>query len=148
MAITVVPTTEQILIKVGDGASPEVFAHPCMINLTRDISFSHNYQEDEIPDCDTPSNPHSIKRQIRSIDLTVTGNGKIDAAGIDTYLDWAHDGTQKNVQIQIGPSTSGRTISGAFFCQWGVNGEPKSNGECSLTLTPVDTGALTIAAVA
>tara|TARA_R100001086_G_scaffold6621_1_gene4036 strand:+ start:566 stop:1018 length:453 start_codon:yes stop_codon:yes gene_type:complete len=149
MAITKVPAGSQVLIKVGDGASPEVFAHPCLVNLSREISFSHNYQEQEIPVCEDTDQPHSIERQVRSVDMTVTGSGVLDAAGIDEYLDWCIEGTQKNVQIQIGPSTSGRTITGAFFCQFNVSGEVKQSAECSITLTPVSTLAanLVVAAV-
>jgi len=147
MAITVVPAGSQVLIKVGDGGTLENFAHPCLLNLSRDISYSHNYEEDEIPDCDTPAKPHAIHRQVRSIDLTVTGSGKLDAAGIDAYLDWCAEGAQKNVMLQIGPSTSGRTITGAFYCQFSVTGEVKKNADCSISLTPVNTGDLSIAAV-
>ena len=110
MAIDVVPTEAEVLVKVGDGASVETYTHPCLINLDRSMNVSHNYEEDEIPNCDTPANPHDIERKIRSRDFIVSGTGKLDAAGIDEYLDWAMDGTQKNVQMSLGPSTTGRTI--------------------------------------
>jgi hypothetical protein len=146
MAITVVPVGTQVLIKVSNMASPEVFAHPCLINLSREIAWSHNYEEDEIPDCDTPANPHAIKRQVRSVDLSVTGSGKLDAAGIAEYVTWSTTGAVKRVRLQIGPATTGRTITGDFFCQFGVTGEnTKKNADCSITLTPADTGALTVA---
>lgn len=146
MAITAIPVGSQLLVKVGDAASPEVFAHPCIINLDRAINISHTYEEDEIPDCDTPTNPHSIKREVRSIDVVITGSGKVNASDIDTYLDWAKDGTTKNVQAQVGPASSGRTITGAFYCQIEFTGQVKRYAECNITLTPADTGALTVAA--
>ncbi len=144
MAITAVLTESQLLVKVGDGGGTEVFAHPCMINLDRSFGVSHNYEEDELPDCDTPTNPHDIVRYLRSIDYTVSGSGKVNAADIDTYLDWATGGTTKNCQIQVGGSTTGRYLEGAFYCQIDFSGTPKRNAECSITLTPANTGAITV----
>jgi hypothetical protein len=38
-AITTLRGT-QLYIKVGNGADPEVFAHPCLINTKRGIKFT------------------------------------------------------------------------------------------------------------
>jgi hypothetical protein len=148
MAIDPIPTDTEILVKFGDGASPETFAVKCSINLDRSISFSQQYEEDELPDCDTPTNPHSIRRQVRSIDLVITGQGKADATDLDFLIDWWKAGGQKNVKVEIGPSTTGRSITGAFYIQLELTGQSKRDGEFGITLTPVDTGALVVADLA
>lgn len=137
-------TESEVVIMVGDGGSSETFAPKAMINLDRSVGISHNYEEDELPDTDTPENPHSIMRFLRSVDYTVSGNGKVHAGDLDEFIDWASTGALKNCQVHIGPATSGRYLAGAFYCQFEVTGQTKRNAECTITLTPFNTGAVTV----
>ena len=56
MATTTVAFSK-VLIKKGDGASPENYAQPCLINGSRAIQITASYSEDVIPDCDNPDDP-------------------------------------------------------------------------------------------
>lgn len=144
MALDPLLTESEVIIKVGDAASPEAFAAKAMINLDRSLSINHNYEEDELPDTDTPTDPHSIVRYLRSVDFAVSGSGKVHAGDLDEFMDWAHAGTLKNCEIHIGPTSSGRYLAGAFYCQFEVSGSVKRNAECTITLTPQNTGSVTI----
>jgi hypothetical protein len=137
-------TESEVVIKVGDGGSSENFTAKAMINLDRSLGITHNYEEDELPDTETPTNPHDIMRYLRSIDYNVSGSGKVHAGDLDEFIDWAATGTIKNCQIHIGPVTDGRYIEGGFYCQFEVTGQVKRNAECSITLTPFNTGAVSV----
>lgn len=90
---------EKLLIKIGDGASPEQFAHPCLINTTRGIAFTTNVTETEVADCDDQSLPAKIVRKAKSIDFTVNGAGKVDRTSVFAYIQWWESGAPKNVEI-------------------------------------------------
>lgn len=101
----------EFLIKVGDGASLETFAQPCLINGDKALEITTNFTEDAVPDCDNPTNPAQVYMQAESNRITASGTGKLHKTDAKTYADWAADGSTKNVQIEVG--TAGN--SGAFL---------------------------------
>lgn len=138
---------DEVLVKVSNGASPEVFAHPCIINLGREFSFTPNFQDDLIPECHTPSAPSSIRRQVLSVDHSISGEGKVHLPDLAVYITWARTGEAKNVQLEIGSGANGVRISGAYYCGISSPVAHKETANITITLTPVDTGAITQAAL-
>ncbi len=51
------PEGGQILVKIGDGADPEVFASDCLINTDKGIDFSSDSTDFVVPDCVDPTAP-------------------------------------------------------------------------------------------
>lgn len=90
---------EKLLIQIGDGADPEVFTHPCLVNTTRGFAFTTNVTETEVADCITPSNPAKIVRKAKSIDFTITGAGKVDKTSVYAYVQWWLAATAKNAKV-------------------------------------------------
>lgn len=90
---------EKLLIKIGDGGSPEVFTHPCLINTTRGIKFSSNVTETEVADCADQSLPAKIVRKVKSIDFSIDGAGKTDKASVWMFIQWWLSGAAKNALV-------------------------------------------------
>lgn len=102
---------EQLLLLVGNGATPEVFTALCTINTTRSLDLTVKASATEIADCTTPSNPAYMVRQAQSIDLKFTGNGIADAPSVATTLiPWWQNGSVKNCKLQQNRSS----VNGGF----------------------------------
>ena len=99
MADVQVTAGETLLIKIGDGGSPENFNHSCSINTSRSFTITANESSVEVADCTTPSNPAYVARKVKSTDITVEGAGTYDAASEYALLTWALAGTAKNCKI-------------------------------------------------
>lgn len=123
----------QLLIKVGDGASPtELFAQPCLINAQRGISFEVSSNKHVVPDCDNPDDPAWQQVVKDVIGATINGAGKLDTTDVLTYHNWATGPDTKNVQVWLG---STGYWQGAFHCtKFEVSGDRGSLAECAIGL--------------
>jgi hypothetical protein len=66
--------SSKLLIAISNGASPEVFSHPCMINTNRGIAFTSNPTEVLIPYCPPDEDLAGwIEREGDGLSATVTG---------------------------------------------------------------------------
>lgn len=93
-----------LYIKVGDGASPEVFAHPCLINTKRGIQFQSSTNKIIVPDCDNPDDPAWTEAVKDSLSATINGAGTLDndVEVITFYDSWLRDPDPRNVQVWLG----------------------------------------------
>lgn len=133
---------EKLLILIGDGAAPEVFTHPCLINTTRGITFVTNMTETEVPDCASPSTPAKIVRKAKSIDFTVTGAGKVDKTSVLAYIQWLNSAVSKNAKLtQDGTGAAGGWVgTGKLLLKdFAITGDRGDYQEVSLTLVPAGT---------
>lgn len=96
---TVLPGTK-LLILVGDGNSPEVFAQPCGLTTTG-IDFKASTNTTLIPDCDDPEAPAWEAKDINGLSASVTGSGVMAAEAFDTWNDWFQAIEPKNCQIKL-----------------------------------------------
>jgi len=107
---------EQLVLQLGNGATPEVFTATCTINTTRTLDLTAIASVTELADCVTPSNPAITYRQIKSYDIKVSGSGIADAPSILALIQWWQGGAQKNckvVQNRTG-AQGGFTITAPF----------------------------------
>ena len=124
----------QLYIKVGDGASPEVFSHPCLINAERGIVFRSNTSDIVVPDCANPDDPAWRELVKDALSVGITGAGILDnvLATIQAYTTWMKSDTSKNIQVWLG--TLGYW-SGAFkLTEWNITGERSNKITSTLTL--------------
>lgn len=124
----------QLYIKVGDGASPETFAHPCLINTKRGIKFASSTNKVIVPDCDNPDDPAWSEAIKDALSATIDGAGVLDnkPATITFYDNWFRSPTSKNVQVWLGAVGY---FQGAFHLTgWEANGDRNANAEAALTL--------------
>lgn len=94
-------TYDKVLIAV-DPAGGTTFAHPCLINQEKSVVFTLNLSEDIVPDCDNPTNPAQVFRHADSIDLTISGTGKLHITDLKTYADLVAGGTSIPAKVRIG----------------------------------------------
>ena len=149
MATTTVKFSS-VLIKKGDGASPEVFAQPCLINGSKAIQIIANYSDDIVPDCDNPDNPAQILRNADSISVEISGAGKLHQDDAKTYVDLALGGAAANFQIDVG--TAGAT--GAFriaapfvVTNFSIDTERPNTAECTVSLSSSGLTASSVSAL-
>lgn len=96
---TVIPGTK-LLILVGDGGSPEVFAQPCGLT-TNGIDFAASTNSTLIPDCDDPEAPAWEAKDINALSATVSGNGVMAVESFDVWNDWFQAVEGRNCQIKL-----------------------------------------------
>lgn len=110
------PTTTtfgSFLIKLGNGADPEVFASPC--GLTgKGFNQTATAQETTVPDCDNPDAPAYTERAVDTNSAEISGSGIMAQEAFDTWNDWFQSGASKNVQIYP-MGASGGYYQGAFI---------------------------------
>lgn len=121
----------KVLVKVGDGAQPEVFAHPAVINTSRAITGTVNVETDELVDLADQEAIAQTARRARSIDWKIDGAGLIDDEDTLEWLQWVGAGTSKNIIVTDGNFK----ISGPFILtSFSITGERTKLVECQITL--------------
>jgi len=127
----------KLLLKVGNGASPEVFAAFCSINAARGISFSSTTNDFNIPDCDDPETIAWVAREKDGLSVAVTGAGILNTPDVEEFYDWFVSPESKNCQIVVDvPSVDGGVIfEGAFhLTDFEITGDRGGKMENSLSL--------------
>lgn len=110
------PTTlpfSELLILIGDGASPEVFAAPCgLTSKGFDLTASSNGIE--VPDCDDPDAPAWTERVVKALSGSVSGSGIMAKESFALWRDWALSGLPGNVRVKLDHAGLGY-YSGSFI---------------------------------
>lgn len=129
-------TGSELLIQVGDGMSPETFAHPCLINAERAFGVNVTSEESVVPDCDDPTAPAWVSRDADSISVDITGQGIMDAASTDEYFQWAVTGAKKNIRVVVASgSPNQRTYGGrAMLETFEISGTRKGKSNASVSI--------------
>lgn len=100
--------TNRVLILLGNGESPEVFAAPCGGNVDR-ITLSNNTGETTVLDCTDPlGTAAAIKRWTESQDTSMSVSGRLSIEALAAWRSWADSGAEKNIR--------------ALFDETGANG--------------------------
>jgi predicted secreted protein len=121
-----------LYIKVGDGASPEVFTHPCLINTKRGIQFTSSTNKIITPDCENPDDPAWTEAIKDSLGATVSGAGTLDVASVADFDEWFRSPDTKNVQVWLG--TKGHWDGAFNLTNFEVSGDRGGLAEVTLTL--------------
>lgn len=146
MAAVGITEGEKLSILLGNGATPEVFAHPALINTTRGVTFTSNVSEAEVPDAADPAAPAYMARRVKSTDFTISGAGKCDRASVTTFMDWWMSGEPKNIKVHQGETgePGAFTHSGpAILKDFSLTGERGDYQEFTCAIVPA--GAFTYA---
>lgn len=129
---------EQLLVKIGNAASPEVFAHDCLINTDRAAAMSAETTEVIVPDCNSPENPAWKQVLKDGLSIQVSGAGILHTASIETWFDWFKSDDAKNVRIElngVAGADGGGYIAGAFkLTQFSMSGTRKNLATVDVTL--------------
>lgn len=140
----------QVLLKIGDGASPETFAQPCLINGEKALEFSATFSDEMIPDCSDGSLPAAVLRHAESIQFTGTGSGKLHQDSVKDYLDKWAAGQPINAIIEIG--TADATGATELSCQIVITGfritaQRSASADCEISIASHNFQSTDIAAL-
>lgn len=126
----------KLLLLIGDGAQPEVFAAPCGLT-SRGINFSKETNDTTVPDCDNPDAPSWTERVVSALSGTVSGSGVLAMEALETWRDFFFSTESRNVRVKLDAplASNGGHFEGKFHCTTfnvtGDNGE-KINVEVEL----------------
>ena len=120
-----------LLIRVGDGAEPEVFSNMCGIT-TRSFNMSATEIDTTIPDCENPGGPVVRTAEPGIQNRTFNGSGKfVSGANASVLLDHVRAGTTFNAEVVV-PGDG--TYTGAWFVsEFEFSGEMEGNMDFSAT---------------
>lgn len=127
----------KLLLKVGDGASPETFAAFCTVNAARGITFTSAANDFNIPDCTDPDQIAWIAREKVSLSVAVTGAGILNTPDVQDFFDWWTSENSKHCQIVVDvPSADGGQIfEGSFhLLDFAITGDRGAKMQATLTL--------------
>jgi predicted secreted protein len=127
----------KLVLKVGDGASPEVFTALCTINAERGLTFNAQTNDATIPDCADPDAIAFLAREKTSLSVDFTGGGMSDKSNVKTLWDWWESDESKNCQIILDDDNAANrvTFEGAFhLTQFDLTGNRGEKVNSTMTL--------------
>ncbi|MDZ4382803.1 MAG: phage tail tube protein [Parvibaculum sp.] len=95
------PTTlaySKFVLRISDGASPEVFAAPCGLT-SRGWQEATTFQESAIPDCADEDAPAAIERDADTWSGSFSGSGWVAKENLGMYREWSRSGASKKCRI-------------------------------------------------
>lgn len=128
----------KLVLKVGDGASPEQFTAICTINGQRAIKFSSTTNEFPDIDCSDPDAVAWVLTEKTNLKATISGAGTLNTPDVQTMYDWLTDPDSKNCQIVVDvPEADGGVIfEGAFhLTDFDITGDRGAKMTSTLNLT-------------
>lgn len=131
----------KMVIELGDGATPEVFAAPCGFT-SKGVTISKNMQEVNLPDCDDPDAPTWVGRTVQSQTATITGDGVAAAESVPDWDSAAMSTDSQSMRVTIDFGIGEKVITGKFH----VDSEAfaaDAGGYVTLAINAVSDGAVT-----
>lgn len=138
MALVKAMNGTSLLVQIGDGADPEVFAHDCLINTTRGIQFQSQTNRQTLPDCDAPDALAWQSLSKDGLTATINGEGTLHTVSIKDWAEWFGGNDGKNIRVLLNGVTlanGGGHWAGSFkLTGWQVTGERNQHATASVTL--------------
>lgn len=128
---------KKLLVQIGDGADPEVFAHDCLINTDRGISFSSETTRQTVPDCDNPDSPGWSELTKDGLSATINGSGMLHTASVEDWFNWFNSDDSKNIRVMIdvpGADGGGYWAMAAKLTGFEVSGSRTEKATVSVTI--------------
>lgn len=125
----------KLLVKIGDGGSPETFTHNCSINAARSFELASQVNEFAVPDCDDPDLMAWLEREKISIGSTINGAGILNSDDIPFFSAYAISPDPKNVRcvVDVPGADGGGYWPGAFLLTtFGITGDRGGKVEVNL----------------
>lgn len=100
MAAPVSEKFEELVIDVEFTAGSGIYTSICgMIDAT--VTRTANIDTAEVPsDCDDESLPLSLEKEVRSIEVSVSGTGILAKTSQSAMKEWFYSGATKNVRVR------------------------------------------------
>lgn len=132
-----------LLVKISDGASPEVFANLCGLN-SKTLTINNSMIDVTTPDCTTPEGALWTESLGGLKSVSVSGDGFFEDSTTETRMNTVAMLADAKTNFQIVVPSFG-TYAGAFYIEsLEFGGETEGGVTYSLTLS--STGAVTFTA--
>lgn len=132
-----------LLVKISDGASPEVFANLCGLN-SKTLTINNSMIDVTTPDCTTPEGALWTESLGGLKSVSVSGDGFFEDSTTETRMNTVAMLADAKTNFQIIVPSFG-TYAGAFYIEsLEFGGETEGGVTYSLTLS--STGAVTFTA--
>lgn len=128
----------KLLVKIGDGESPEQFTTYCSINAERGITFTAGTNDQDIPDCDDPEKIAWVLREKSNLSAAITGSGVVNTPDIQKFYDFLVSPLSKNAKVILDvPSAVGGVIFGGKFhlTEFSVTGNRGEKCQANISLS-------------
>ncbi|MDB5733341.1 MAG: Phage protein [Variovorax sp.] len=102
----------KVLIQLGDGAGPEVFAAPCAVT-TKTFGITKAMADSIVPDCTDPDLVGWVAREPTSKSSDISGSGIVNEESLELWQAFAMGDDNKSVRIV--PGTVGHW-QGKYHC--------------------------------
>jgi hypothetical protein len=112
----------RLILRFGDGASPEAFAIKCSFNGDRAISFEAQTTDEMDIDCDDPTAVGWMVSQVDSLSGTASGAGRVKADEVPFFFDYLTSGEAKNAQVAIDAPDGGEFEGALILTAFTLNG--------------------------
>lgn len=107
MALAITEKYEEMVLEV-ETAVPGTYAKLCgLIDVT--INRAASVDTAEVPDCADESLPLSLEKQVRSIEVKVSGSGVWAQTSAGTMMDWFYSSGTKNIRVRNTKAATGQT---------------------------------------
>jgi len=132
-----------LLVKIGDGADPEVFSNLCGLN-SKALTINNSSIDVTTPDCSTPGGALWTETLNGLKNVTVTGDGFFEDSASETRMNTVAMAADNSCNFTITVPAFG-TYAGAFrIASLEFGGETEGGVTYSLSLE--STGAVTFTA--
>jgi hypothetical protein len=128
----------KLVLKVGDGGSPEIFTAKCSINAARGITFSSTTNEFPDINCDDPDAVSWTLTEKQNLSAKINGAGLVNTPDVQDFFDWQVSPDSVNCQVVLDvPSADGGVIfEGAFhLTEFALTGDRGGKVENTIALT-------------
>jgi Phage tail tube protein len=129
----------KFLVKIGDGASPEVFTDPCGLT-TKGLTRTANLNDTNVPDCDDPDAPSWLGRDVVSYQAAIAGAGVVAQESFANWEEWWNAGETRNVKIELGTPAEFAWTMPAKLQEFAITAE--RGNKVQMTVAIVSDGAV------
>lgn len=127
----------KVLLKIGNGADPEVFAQSCSINAERGITFTAGTNDTEVINCEDPEQLAWILREKTNLSCSINGAGLLNTPDVADYFEWLESPDPRNCKLVIDvPAADGGVVfSGAYhLTEFSITGNRGEKAQASVAL--------------
>ena len=106
----------KLVLKFGDGGSPETFAHMCSFVLSKSVQFTANENTSTIPDCDDLDGVPWEVSEITSKRISLQGSGTLNTPDFDALYEWWDAGESRDMKVVLDvlAANGGVILTGAW----------------------------------
>lgn len=105
MAVAVTEKFEEMVLEI-ETDTPGTYTKICGLTDV-EITRTSNIDTVEIPDCDNEALPHSIEKQVRSIEVSISASGVWAQQSWGMMSDWFYSGGTKNIRLRNTKASTG-----------------------------------------